>query len=56
MRACLLTVVGLAVILLSLIFSAYRVVEFHPYISELLNWTLAIGVGAIAVQEDFPDD
>ena len=38
--------------LLALVFSAYRMIEFHPYFSELLNWTLAFAVAAIAIQEE----
>lgn len=52
MRAWLWPTFGIAVILLALVFSAYNVIEFHPYFSELLNWTLALAVGAIAIREE----
>jgi hypothetical protein len=52
MRAWASTFLGLAIILLCLVFKAFAVIEFHPYFSELLNWTLAICVATIAVMED----
>jgi hypothetical protein len=52
MRAWASTLLGLVIILLCLVFKAFAVIEFHPYFSELLNWTLAICVATIAVMED----
>jgi hypothetical protein len=52
MRAWLLTGFGLSIILLAFIFSAFGIVEKHPYFSELLNWTLSVSIAAIALREE----